>query len=70
MRQKHVIRYLERLAVDDETAVELILQKVQLILGLFSRLDYIQNEVSTSYYGTNEKYLTLGDLVNVLIACD
>jgi len=46
------------------------LQKVQLILGLFSRLDYIQNEVSTSYYGTNEKYLTLGDLVNVLIACD
>ena len=47
MRQKHVIRYLERLAVDDETAVELILQKVQLILRLFSRLDYIQNEVST-----------------------
>ena len=36
-----MIRYLERLAVDDETAVELILQKVQLILGLFSRLDYI-----------------------------
>ncbi len=70
MRQKHLIRYLERLAVDDETAVELILQKVQLILGLFGRLDYIWNEVSTSYCGTNKKNLTLGDLVNVLIASD
>jgi hypothetical protein len=31
---------LERLAIDDETTVEFILQKVQLVLGFFSRLDY------------------------------
>jgi hypothetical protein len=46
-RDKHVISYdspyLERLAVDDETTIELILQKVEFILGLFGSLDYMSS---------------------------
>ena len=44
--------YLERLAINDETTVELILQEVQLLLGFFSCLDYKPGDVKTSYiYG-------------------
>jgi hypothetical protein len=44
--------YLERLAINDETTVELILQEVQLLLGFFSCLDYKPGDVKTLYiYG-------------------
>ena len=50
---------LERLAVDDETAVKFILQEVQLLLGFFSRLDYRPGvDVKTSYISWGEKTLS------------
>lgn len=59
-RDKHVINYdkregvsyLERLAVDDETTIELILQKVKFVLGLFGSLDYTLSIVNTVYHIT------------------
>jgi hypothetical protein len=68
-------RYLERLAVDDETTIELILQKVKFVLGLFGSLDYMLSMVNTVYHitatrATQKNELTLGDLVNVLITSD
>ena len=44
--------YLERLAVDDETTIELILQKVKFVLGLFGSLDYMSIMVSRVHYIT------------------
>jgi hypothetical protein len=58
-REKHVIRcdkgrspYLKRLAVDDKATIELILQKVKFVLGLFGSLDYMSSMVSTVHHIT------------------
>ena len=54
VNDKHVISneslYLERLAVDDETTIKLVLQKIKFVLGLFRSLDYMSSTVSTVHH--------------------